>query len=153
MWLIILGLTMLGALAGLIYLTIALSRFAWLKKLTGKNKVLGTAASLAIIVAVFVIIDLATTFMNAVVVLLHVMLFFLLSAAVVLIYKRISRREPKFYLQGWLALSAVPCGRVLSLRARVADELHPHHLEKHLSPACRDVCRLAPGNHFRRGRA
>ena len=105
MWLIILGLTMLGALAGLIYLTIALSRFAWLKKLTGKNKVLGTAASLAIIVAVFVIIDLATTFMNAVVVLLHVMLFFLLSAAVVLIYKRISRREPKFYLQGWLALT------------------------------------------------
>ena len=105
MWLIILGLTMLGALAGLIYLTIALRRFAWLKKLTGKNKVLGTAASLAIIVAVFVIIDLATTFMNAVVVLLHVMLFFLLSAAVVLIYKRISRREPKFYLQGWLALT------------------------------------------------
>ena len=105
MWLIILGLTMLCAIAGLIYLTLAVRKFSWLKKITEKNKVLGTALSLAVIVAVFLIINFTMTFTNAVVVLLHVMLFFLLSAVIVLIYKRITRREPKFYLQGWLALT------------------------------------------------
>lgn len=104
MWLIILGLTMLCAIAGLIYLTAAVRRFALPKKLTGKNKVLGTALAAAFILIPFLVINFTLGLMNAVVVLIHVMLFFALSAAVVHIYKRLCRREPKFFLQGWLAL-------------------------------------------------
>lgn len=105
MWLIILGLTLLAAIAGLIYLTVAVRRFSLLKKVTEKNKIFGTALSFAIITIVFLIITFTMGSMNAIVVLLHVMIFFALCGGIVFIGKRIARREPKCYLQGWLALT------------------------------------------------
>ncbi len=104
MWIIILGLTLLAAIAGLVYLTVAVRRFALPKKLTEKSKILGTLLAVALILIPFLVISFSMGFMNAIVVLLHMMLFFLLSALIVLIIKLITHKEPKCYLQGWIAV-------------------------------------------------
>lgn len=50
------------------------------------------------------IIILGLTLLAAIAVLLHMMLFFLLSTLIVLIIKLITHKEPKCYLQGWIAV-------------------------------------------------
>lgn len=105
MWLIILVLTLLCAITGLIYLTVAVRRFAWIRKVTDKNKILGTSLAFALITVVFLIISVTMGSVNAIVVLIHVMIFFLLCSPAAPIFKRIAHKEPKIFLQGWLALA------------------------------------------------
>ena len=104
MWLIIFGITLAAFIAGVIYLIVAIGRFGGVKKISREKKPVNVIISILIIALLFAVFTIAFDMLNAVVILLLVMLFFLIYGLVLKLIKHILKWNPKFYLQGWLAI-------------------------------------------------
>ncbi len=105
MWLIILGLVLVAAIGGAIYLTFAVAKFGAVKKLSQDKKWLKLLISFGMIAVCFASITIAMSLVNAVIVLLHFIIFFLLFGLLVRISVKIAKKKPKINLHGWLALT------------------------------------------------
>ena len=104
-WGLIFGGVSVAAVLSAVYLLFCIRRFGVFRKLSEKKRWLGIAAAAAAAGAVFGVLYLTMSIVNAVIVLLHVVLFFLISGLIFRIVKRVRGKDLKFYWQGWLALS------------------------------------------------
>ncbi len=105
-WLIILFVVLAVLAPGLCYLVACIGRFGLVKKLSGGRKWPRRLISLAILAAVFALLALWLSPINAIVVFLHLTMFSLLCGLAGRIAKRLTGRESRVYWQGWLALGA-----------------------------------------------
>ncbi len=106
MWMLLLITVFAGLCAGIVYLTIAVSRFGALQSLARGKKRWSRLFALILILAGFLIATLTLSFVNAVFMFLHVAGFFLLAALIMRILRHFTDRPFKIYLQGWIALAA-----------------------------------------------
>ncbi len=104
MWLIIFGSVILGAVAGLVYLVAAVSRFGGIQAIADGRKWLGYLLSFVCIGVLFGIVSAAMSTVNGIIVLLHEVLFFLLFGGIMRIVTRVSGKEFGIYWQGWLSI-------------------------------------------------
>lgn len=101
-WLIVLGLTVLAGILGAVYLIVAVGRFAPISRIEKRWKRL--LLSSVIILTGFIIAALTMTFLNAVIVMLHVLVFFLVFGLAIRIISKFGKLKQGIYWQGWLAL-------------------------------------------------
>ena len=106
MWLIILVVVFAIATAGVIYLTGAITRFAFIQKAAGGRKWPSRLLSLALLALGFAAVSVVMSITNAIVVLLHLIVIFALSGLVTRLIERLRGKAFGFYFQGWLALFA-----------------------------------------------
>ena len=104
-WSLILGTATVVTLAGLIYLTVCVGRFRGIQKLSGGKGGRRALLSLGIIAVLFALLTFTLSFINALVVFLHVVLSFLLFGLVLRLAKRPAEKTRRVNLQGWLALA------------------------------------------------
>ncbi|MBQ8967260.1 metallophosphoesterase [Ruminococcus sp.] len=104
MWLIILGAAVAALVAGAIYMVIAVGRFGGIKALSGDKKWLRNLISFACIAAVFLIVSISLSPVNAAVVFLHEVLFFLAFGGIMRIVGHFTGKETAVYWQWWLAI-------------------------------------------------
>ena len=104
-WLMILIVSLAALALGLCYLTACLGRFGFVQRLSGGRKWPRRLISLALLAALFALLTLGLSFVNAVVVFLHLTMFFLLCGLAGRIAKRLTGRESSVYWEGWLALA------------------------------------------------
>ncbi|MCR5790973.1 MAG: metallophosphoesterase [Lachnospiraceae bacterium] len=104
MWLIIFGSIIIATAAGVIYMTAAVRRFHAVEVLSGGRKLLSAVISFLIIAFFFALACLLFSFMNAMVILLHVMLFFLLFGLILRLLKGHLKEDSSVNRQGWLAI-------------------------------------------------
>ena len=103
-WLFIFGAVIAAAALGFIYMTVCVGRFGGIKKLSRGKRAAGFFISLGAVFAVFALLAVLISVVNAVIVLLHEVLFFMLFGLGVRIAKRLRKKEFKYNWQGWLAL-------------------------------------------------
>ena len=106
MWMLLLITVFAGLCAGIVYLTIAVSRFGAIQSLAREKKRWSRLFALILILAGLLIATLTLSFVNAVFMFLHVAGFFLLAALIMRIIRHFTDRPFKIYLQGWIALAA-----------------------------------------------
>ena len=104
-WLIILAVVLAAWILGLVYMTVSVGRFAFVKKLSAGRKWLSAVLSLGLIILVFAAVSLAMSLVNAIVVFLHAVVFFLLFGLAVRIMQHVRGRRSRINWQGWLALA------------------------------------------------
>ena len=103
-WIAALIFVAMAGVFGVVYLTGAISRFEWVRKLSGEKKWLRRLISFGLIALGFGIVTLAISLVDAIVVFLHVLFFFLVYGLLFRIIKSATGKTPKIYWQGWLAL-------------------------------------------------
>ena len=103
-WLIILAVTLAATGLGLGYLAVCVGRFALVRRLSGGKTWRRRLLSLGIVAAVFAALALWLSFVNAIVIFLHLVLFFLLFGLGVRLARRLTGRDFRINWQGWLAL-------------------------------------------------
>lgn len=104
MWGIILGSAALLTLLGAVYLMFCVSNFSVIKSISRGKKGTGRLISLLIIFAAFTALCFIFSVVNAVVIFLLVLMFFAVYGLLMRVIKHFSKKEPKIYWQGWLAL-------------------------------------------------
>lgn len=101
-WIIGMGLVFALCIAGLFYLSGAVSRFAPIRKAAGERKGLGRILAFGLLSLGFAVFMLCLGLMDAVVILLHLLIFFLFFG---LLFRLIRKEKPgRIYWQGHLAL-------------------------------------------------
>ena len=105
MWFIILGTAFAAAVAGVIYLTVTVSKFGFLRALAGERIRLPYLISFIVLAAAFGLVARVMSVVNAVVVFLHVVLFFLLVGCILRIVRCFSGKDYSVGLQGLLAVA------------------------------------------------
>ena len=80
-WIAALIFVAVAGVFGVIYLTGAIGRFEWVRKLSGENKWLRRLISFGLIALGFGAVTLALSLVDAIVVFLHVLFFFLVYGA------------------------------------------------------------------------
>ncbi len=95
---------MAASFFGLAYLTVCVGRFSFVQRLARGSARRRTALSLAVIAAVFALLSLCMSTVNAIIVLLHEVLFFLLFGLLIRIARHITGKALHSNWQGWLAL-------------------------------------------------
>ena len=101
-WIIGMGLVFALCIAGLFYLSGAVSRFAPIRKAAGERKGLGRLLAFGLLSLGFAAFVLCLGLMDAVVILLHLLIFFLLFGLLFRLFRK--GREGKVFWQGHLAL-------------------------------------------------
>ena len=104
-WGLIFGAVSVAAGLSFVYMAWCIRRFGAFRKLAQKKKWLGLAASFAVTGAVFGLFCLLMSLVNAVMILLHAVLFFMLFGLIFRIVRRIRKKDFRFNLQGWTALT------------------------------------------------
>ena len=104
-YLIGLGVISVIGICGIVYLTFAIGRFGLIRKIAGEKKWMRHLICLSLIAGCFALFTVLLSVFDAVIVLLHVLFFFLISGMVMRIVQRISKKQPKVFWQGWLALA------------------------------------------------
>ncbi len=125
MWLIILGTAFAALVAGLIYLTACVGRYAFVRKLSDGHRWRRRGISAGILAVVFVILTRFMSFINVMIVFLYLTVFFLLLGLAARIAGRLTGKEPRFRWQGVLApvlcLACLMAGYVLCHRVWQTD--------------------------------
>lgn len=101
-WIIGMGLVFALCIAGLFYLSGAVSRFAPIRKAAGERKGLGRILAFGLLSLGFAVFMLCLGLMDAVVILLHLLIFFLFFGLLFRLFRK--GKEGKIYWQGHLAL-------------------------------------------------
>ena len=107
MWLMILGLVMVSFILGVIYLVNKISNFGLIKKLSKNNKSLKELISFMFILVVFLLLRFSLSFVNAIIILLHVALFFIIYGLIFRLIKKKRKKKYNYYYQGWFSLFTV----------------------------------------------
>lgn len=105
MWLVILGLVLAACISGGVYMTVAVSRFGVLLKISKEKRWIRLLASLGIIAVGFAVFILLMNLVNAIIIFLHLIIFFLLFGLVFRIVKTVRKKDFKVYWQGWVAIA------------------------------------------------
>ena len=116
-WLIILAVVLAGFVLGFLYMLWAVGQFPLVKKLSKDNKKRGKLISLAVLMVFLIIVTLAFSLTNAVIILLIAVFFRLIFGIVGRIVKKATKKTFKFYWEGWAAVLATViyfvCGYVI----------------------------------------
>ena len=137
-WTLLITLVIAVFALSLIYLTASVCRFGLFRKI--RNRLLRALCAFGAVALGVLFCTLAMSFVNAVIVFLHVTLFFLLSALAFRIVRRVTKRTFRVFWQGWCALAAaavfLTVGFFLCFRVTETDyTLHTDKLAKDLKIA------------------
>ena len=103
-WLVILVAVLAASALGLVYLTACVGRFGFVRKLSGESKWRRRLISFGLLAAVFAVLALTLSVVNAIIIFLHEVLFFILFGLAVRIVRRCTGKESRINWQGILAL-------------------------------------------------
>ena len=104
-WIIILFIALGSLVLGIIYLTWAVGKFSLIKKWSGDKKSRRRIISLGFVTFFLVIFSCLMSFINAVVILLHLVVFRLLMGLIFSIVKKVRKKDFRIYWQGWTAIA------------------------------------------------
>lgn len=105
-YLVGLVLVIAAGIFGFVYLSAAIGKFGWIRKLSGQSKRRSRVISLALLLGFFVLFSLLLSLLDAVIILLHVLFFFLVFGLLCRIIRKKTEKQPGIFWQGWLALLA-----------------------------------------------
>ena len=103
-WGLIFGSVIILTGLGTVYLAACVGRFGLIKKLADGKRWLRLLISYGVIGAVFGVLVLTMSTVNAAMVLLHEVLFFLIFGLAARIIRRVRGKDLRFNFQGWLAI-------------------------------------------------
>ena len=90
---------------GVFYLTKAIGKFGWIQRLSGENRRKNRSISAALLLGFLALFTALLSFLDAVVILLHILFFFLAFGPLCRWIER-KNGQGKIYRQAWLALAA-----------------------------------------------
>ena len=105
MWMMIISAFLFAFALCVIYLTIAVSRFGIIPKLSRDKKLVKYAVAFLIVALVSVGAAVVSSVVNAVIIGLHFAFFFLLFGIVMKILEKRAKKKFRIYWQGWLAIA------------------------------------------------
>lgn len=88
MWLAIFAITLLAAIAGIIYIIAKIRQLSFVEKIAKDNRLIEIIVSVAIVLLSMVILTIIFTFTNMVIVILHLLVFWLLFDLIAFITKK-----------------------------------------------------------------
>lgn len=104
MWILIMSGLLIAFIASIIYLSSAFRKFKIIKEISRNKKWLERTISVISVACIIVIIWSTMNYMNAIIVLLHLVVFWLLCDFVAFIIKKIRRKDFKRYYTGVIAI-------------------------------------------------
>ena len=105
-WYALLIFLIVSMLLGAVYVTVAFARFGVFRKIAGKKRWKGYAASFGTVLFLFGVLTLSINMMNSVIVFLHLIVAFFLFGLLDALTARLRGKPFPFYAQGWAALAA-----------------------------------------------
>lgn len=121
LWYMVLIITIVLTTAGFLYIGNRLNQFQWVQKHSYHGQMIQINAGYLIVTVVFILLWLAINLMNAVVCLFYFAMFWLISDAAFFIIKHITKRKPKIYYAGIVAI-------LISVFALILGWYQNHHI-------------------------